>query len=167
MSDGRPGLDPVGLSRPTGDGFSPGRCSSEGATGGARHRELPTRARAPDVSRDLLEPQAEGLSSALYTSEQAERGEGIFSAVCSACHGGNEFKGPIFAMTWMAEPVGYLFEHISTNMPEDRPGSLSPPEYAAVLAYFLRVNGREPGHIELPADAELLRKNPVVSVSQA
>ncbi len=113
---------------------------------------------APDVSRDLLEPQAEGLSSALYTSEQAERGEGIFSAVCSACHGGNEFKGPIFAMTWMAEPVGYLFEHISTNMPEDRPGSLSPPEYAAVLAYFLRVNGREPGHIELPADAELLRR---------
>lgn len=94
---------------------------------------------------------------ASFTAEQADRGAQVFSRVCSACHGVNEFRGPIFSMTWMAEPVGHLFEHISSNMPEDRPGSLSPEEYAAVVAHFLRENGRQPGERELPADAELLR----------
>lgn len=94
---------------------------------------------------------------AVYTAGQAERGERVFSTVCSACHGRNEFRGPIFALTWMAEPVGHLFEHISATMPQDRPGSLSGEEYAAVLAYFLQVNGREAGDVELPADVERLR----------
>ena len=86
----------------------------------------------------------------------AQRGQRVFSTVCSVCHGRNEFRGPIFAFTWMAEPVGHLFEHISTNMPQDRPGSLSAEEYAAIVAYFLQLNGRQAGDSELPADAELL-----------
>ena len=82
----------------------------------------------------------------------------MFSKVCSACHGGNEFRGPIFELTWMADPIGHLFEHISTTMPQDRPGSLSGEEYAAVLAYFLQLNGRRAGDSKLPADAELLAR---------
>ena len=96
------------------------------------------------------------LTSAVYTAQQADRGQRVFSTVCSACHGRNEFSGPIFAVTWMADPIGHLFEHIRTSMPQDQPGSLSNEEYAAVLAYFLRVNGREAGDVELPADADLL-----------
>ena len=42
------------------------------------------------------------------------------------------------------------------NMPQDRPGSLSAEEYAAIVAYFLQLNGRQAGDSELPADAELL-----------
>ncbi len=84
------------------------------------------------------------------------RGQRVFTTVCSACHGRTEFTGPIFAFTWMAEPVGHLFEHISTTMPQDRPGSLSGEEYAAIVAYLLRLNGREAGDSELPADPELL-----------
>lgn len=94
----------------------------------------------------------------VYTEEQASRGERVFTTVCAVCHGRNEFVGPIFAMTWMAEPVGSLFEHISTAMPQDRPGSLSVEEYAAVVAYLLRLNGRPAGERELPADAELLAR---------
>ena len=109
-----------------------------------------------DTSAGTLEVVTAPLTLAVYTSQQAERGQGVFSTVCSACHGRNEFSGPIFALTWMAEPVGHLFEHIRTTMPQDQPGSLSNEEYAAVLAYFLRVNGREAGDVELPADAELL-----------
>jgi hypothetical protein len=56
----------------------------------------------------------------------------------------------------MADPVGHLFQHISTAMPQDRPGSLSAEEYASVVAYFLQLNGRAAGDRELPADAELL-----------
>jgi mono/diheme cytochrome c family protein len=93
---------------------------------------------------------------AFFTLDQATRGQLVFTTVCAVCHGRNEFTGPIFALTWMADPVGHLFQHISTAMPQDRPGSLSAEEYASVVAYFLQLNGRAAGDRELPADAELL-----------
>ena len=89
---------------------------------------------------------------AFYTAEQATRGQRVFTAVCSTCHGRNEFTGPVFGFTWMADSVGDLFEHISTEMPQDDPGSLSTDEYVAVVAYLLRLNGRAAGERELPAD---------------
>ena len=96
------------------------------------------------------------LVAATYTAEQATRGQRVFGSICSACHSRNDFVGPIFALTWMAEPVGNIFEHISTAMPQDRPGSLSPDQYASVIAYFLQLNGRTAGDRELPADAAAL-----------
>jgi mono/diheme cytochrome c family protein len=81
-----------------------------------------------------------------------------FTNVCSTCHGRNEFSGPIFALTWRAEPLGALFEHVSTNMPQDRPGSLSPQQYIDVVAYILQLNGLQPGNRELAPDmAQLTR----------
>lgn len=118
----------------------------------------PSTSGVPAATIDTRGAASNAVTPAVFTSEQADRGQRVFSEVCSACHGANEFRGPIFSMTWMAEPVGHLFEHISSNMPEDRPGSLSPEEYAAVLAHFLRVNGREPGDAELPSDPHLLRR---------
>jgi hypothetical protein len=41
-------------------------------------------------------------------------------------------------------------------MPQDRPGSLSAEEYAAIVAYLLQLNGRAAGDRELPADEALL-----------
>jgi mono/diheme cytochrome c family protein len=103
-------------------------------------------------------PAAPGteLSPASFTAEQARRGQGVFTSVCSTCHGRNEFTGPIFALTWMEEPVANLYEFASTNMPQDAPGSLPPEDYAAVVAYLLQLNGRTPGDQELPADRERL-----------
>ncbi|HET9948376.1 MAG TPA: cytochrome c [Longimicrobiales bacterium] len=103
-------------------------------------------------------PAAGAPVAATYTTEQADRGGQVFGTVCSACHGRREFTGPIFELTWMAEPVGALFQHISTAMPRDDPGSLTAEEYAAVVAYMLRLNGRPPGERELPADAEALAR---------
>jgi mono/diheme cytochrome c family protein len=93
-----------------------------------------------------------------FTAEQATRGQRTFTTVCAVCHGRSEFTGPIFRLTWGAEPLGHLFEHISTAMPQDAPGSLTPEEYAAVLAYIVMLNGHEPGDRELPADASLLAR---------
>jgi mono/diheme cytochrome c family protein len=100
-------------------------------------------------------PGAE-LAPAVFTAEQARRGQGVFTSVCSTCHGRNEFTGPIFALTWMEEPVANLYEFASINMPQDAPGSLPPEDYAAVVAYLLQLNGRAPGDRELPADRERL-----------
>jgi mono/diheme cytochrome c family protein len=95
---------------------------------------------------------------AVYTVEQASRGERVFGSTCSVCHGRNEFTGPIFGLTWRAEPVGSLFEHISTTMPQDSPGSLTYEQYASIVAYMLQLNGRPAGDIELPADPALLAR---------
>ena len=94
--------------------------------------------------------------AATFTAAQATRGQGVFTSICSACHGRNEFSGPIFAITWRAEPVGSLFEHVSTAMPQDRPGSLTPQQYADVVAYILQINGIQPGDRELPPNLALL-----------
>jgi mono/diheme cytochrome c family protein len=100
-------------------------------------------------------PPAE-LAPAVFTAEQAQRGQRVFTSVCSTCHGRNEFTGPIFALTWMEEPVANLYEFASANMPQDAPGSLPPEDYAAVVAYLLQLNGRAAGNRELPADREQL-----------
>lgn len=96
---------------------------------------------------------APAATPAYFTAEQATRGQRVFTGICSTCHGRNEFAGPIFALTWRAEPVRNLFEQVSTNMPQDAPGSLTPQQYADVVAYILQLNGVTPGDRELPADA--------------
>jgi mono/diheme cytochrome c family protein len=126
-----------------------------GVTGCASSPPAPPDASAGPAITVSAEPAA-----ASFTAEQAERCERTFTTVCSVCHGRSEFTGPIFELTWMAEPVGHLFQHISTAMPQDRPGSLSPVEYAAVVAYLLQLNGRPAGDRELPTDVELLDRMP-------
>lgn len=91
-----------------------------------------------------------------FTTAQADRGQQVFGTVCGACHGVQEFQGRLFEMTWKARPIGDFFQHISTAMPQDNPGSLSPAEYAAVVAFVLRLNGAAAGNEELPADVRRL-----------
>ncbi|MEX2572563.1 MAG: c-type cytochrome [Gemmatimonadota bacterium] len=114
---------------------------------------------APSASlapRPVTDGESTAPGTATYTADQAERGERVFDSVCGTCHASTEFRGQIFELTWMAEPVGHLFQHISTAMPQDMPGSLSPVEYASIVAYLLRLNGRPAGERELPADADRL-----------
>jgi len=96
--------------------------------------------------------QAERGEVASFTVAQARAGERVFNGSCSACHGIAEFRGRMFEITWMARPVGDFFEHVSGSMPQDRPGSLEPEEYAAVVAYLLELNGSVPGDRSLPFD---------------
>lgn len=95
---------------------------------------------------------------AYYTADQAARGQRTFTTICAVCHGRNEFTGPIFRVTWMADPVGAIYDHVSTKMPQNRPGSLSPQEYVDVIAYMLQLNRRPAGERELPVDPELLAR---------
>ena len=45
---------------------------------------------------------------------------------------------------------------VSVTMPDGDPGSLSPDEFASVLAFVLRETGYPAGDEELPADAAAL-----------
>lgn len=101
--------------------------------------------------------QATTTTSAPGDAEnQASRGRGLYSDACSACHGDDlagrdaspALAGATFLGRWQNRTVGELFERIQGSMPPPAPGSLTPREYADVVAYLMRANdllvAREP-----------------------
>jgi len=88
----------------------------------------------------------------VYTNEQADEGEKTFSNSCSNCHSDKDdpLSGESFIGTWADRPLYALWEYTTTRMPYRTPGSLSPEEYAAVLAYILRMNGYPASETPLP-----------------
>ena len=113
---------------------------------------------APSLSEvDSSVPPSTSVLDGVFTARQASRGETRFRQVCAACHGISEFRGGRFRLTWVGRTVGDLFQSISTRMPEDDPGSLSPDEYSAIISYLLRENGYPAGEEDLAADAIALQ----------
>ena len=102
-------------------------------------------------------PSGSSVLDGVFTSSQASRGEQRFRQVCAACHRINDFTGIRFRLIWVGRTVGDFFQVTSTLMPEDDPGSLSPEDYANLLAYFLQLNGYPAGEEPLPADVSALQ----------
>ena len=98
----------------------------------------------------------------VFTESQATRGEATFRRVCSACHDTNEFSGGRFRLTWVGQSAGDLFDTIATLMPEGDPGSLTPAQYAGVVAYLLQVNGYPAGEVDLPTSLSALQELEIV-----
>jgi mono/diheme cytochrome c family protein len=101
----------------------------------------------------------------VYTEEQAGRGIPLYQQECASCHGkamegggqtpplaGDDFKG-----NWNGQPLGDLFDKMSTSMPADRPGKLSGGQNASILAYMLKQNGFPAGSAPLQGDAAALK----------
>ena len=103
---------------------------------------------------------AQGTGTVLdgvYTTEQAARGQDVYRDDCRACHEGTDQEGPNlkgseFVDRWRGDKLNVLFTHIRTNMPGNRPGSLSESIYIDVLAFLLSANGLPAGSKELTAD---------------
>src|SRR4030095_14644393 len=84
---------------------------------------------------------AQGTGTVLdgvYTTEQAARGQDAYRDDCRACHEGTDQEGPDlrgseFVDRWREDKLSVLFTHIRTNMPGNRPGSLSDSTYIDVL----------------------------------
>jgi mono/diheme cytochrome c family protein len=93
-----------------------------------------------------------------YTGAQATRGQTVFRATCGNCHSTSEFSGAPFQRKWAGQPILTFFDHVRTSMPLDNPGGLSRAEYAAVLAYILKLNGYPEGRADLPNEADALRR---------
>ena len=103
------------------------------------------------------------VADGVFTAAQASRGEATFRRVCSACHDTGEFSGGRFRLTWVGQSAGDLFDTIATLMPEGDPGSLTPAQYAAVVAYLLQVNGYPAGESDLPTSLSALRGMEIVA----
>ena len=102
-------------------------------------------------------PSGSSVLEGVFTSRQASRGEQRFRQVCAACHSTNEFRGGRFRIRWVGQTAGDIFDLVSTTMPEGDPGSLSPEDYANLLAYFFSLNGYPAVEEPLPADVSALQ----------
>ena len=133
--------------------------SAPAAEPGAR----PSAVAAEAVSHGAPSWQSGGsVADGVFSDAQASRGEQTFRQVCAACHDTGEFSGGRFRLTWIGQTAADLFDTISTLMPEGDPGSLSPAEYASVVAYLLQLNGYPAGDAELPASLSSLRGMEIV-----
>jgi len=112
-----------------------------------------------------LTAQTEGrtIRDGVFSPAQAERGAQVFGTICTNCHEITEFTGAgAYLEDVEGKPLWETFEFISTEMPEDDPGSLRPEEYLAVLAYLFSVYGLPSGDAELAADQESLEAITIV-----
>ncbi len=95
-------------------------------------------------------------SSGVYTAEQARIGADAYAGMCTGCHTPASHAGEAFASAWRGRPVSELYGFIRAAMPKNEPGSLTPDEYAAIVAYILKLNGMPAGRQPLPADSAAL-----------
>jgi cytochrome c len=104
-------------------------------------------------------------NDAVFTVEQAKRGEVLYQFICAMCHGASlagieaapPLAGAAFSASWSGGLLSDLSERIRVSMPQDKPGSLGRQQTADLVAYILSVNKAPAGRTELPGDAEVLK----------
>lgn len=94
----------------------------------------------------------------VYTREQALRGQDVYAGNCKSCHTPESHTGAPFTSKWNGKPLLDLYAYVRDLMPKNDPGTLSPEEYADVLAYMLRMNRLPVGDADLPADTTVLKR---------
>lgn len=111
------------------------------------------------------DPEARSVWDGVYTSEQAKRGEEVYTSRCSLCHGDKlqgtddapSLEGKGFLTTWDGMPLGTLFEKTRKKMPQDSPGQLMRQQYLDVISYVMSANKFPSGNTELPLELEQLK----------
>lgn len=115
-------------------------------------------------------PSARGLTEAqsakdgVYTEAQALRGKEQFGKRCSVCHsedlGGDKapaLKDDEFLQKWQEKTAFDLLDYMKKEMPQDKPGALTPEAYADLLAYLLQANDFPAGQTELKPEDQALK----------
>ena len=110
----------------------------------------------------------------VYTADQAERGQIVYSQHCAVCHGQSlegdaqtdrakklnralpPLAGDVFTGNWNNRPLSDLFDKIAKTMPWDDPGKISRKDNADLVAYVLRFNRFPAGAKELPTESDVL-----------
>ena len=93
----------------------------------------------------------------VFTAEQASRGEQVYAAKCSTCHGDNlqgvEMAPPLaganFRQGWDSQPLLTLANRIKTTMPPSAPNSLASNQITDLLSYILKANDVAAGNVAL------------------
>jgi polar amino acid transport system substrate-binding protein len=94
---------------------------------------------------------------ALFTAPQAHDGSALYAQYCAKCHAAALTGGSapdLFGRSFTASSLsmGALNQEVTHEMPMDDPASLTPAQYAAILAYLLAANCYPAGNTAYPAD---------------
>ena len=117
------------------------------------------------LSAVALMPAAAFAQDASYTIEQADRGEDAYQDNCGGCHGstlGGQAEAPGligngFRNSWFTDQTAsYMFDFLTSAMPQQAPGSLTPQQYADITAFLMSKNRIPAGATELPPDSAVL-----------
>jgi PQQ-dependent dehydrogenase (methanol/ethanol family) len=91
-----------------------------------------------------------------YTGSQASSGGSVYTQYCAQCHGvnlqgesGPPISGEALRLAYGAGTAAQLYDFISRQMPQDKPGSLKQQQYLDVTAYILERNGFPSGDTAL------------------
>jgi alcohol dehydrogenase (cytochrome c) len=99
---------------------------------------------------------AQAKSGGSYTSAQVSSGAAVYAQDCAQCHAaslrgdsGPPLTGQTFQLAYGTGTAAQLYDFISRQMPQDKPGSLSQQQYLDVTAYILARNGLPSGNTPL------------------
>lgn len=120
---------------------------------------------------DAVQPTSQW--DGVFTQDQANRGESLYTKRCSACHGGDlagdEYSPPLrekeFLDNWNNKTIGALFEQIQATMPQNSPGILTPQQTADILAYVFSANNFPVGKTELSTEVHTLERITFLAVT--
>ena len=111
-------------------------------------------AQTPAPSRTVLD--------GVYSDPQASRGQALYTATCSICHGdalegvsAPELTGDRFIERWREDTLDTIYNFIRERMPLGRSANSQPipdSDYLDILTYILKVNGYRTGASEVTRD---------------
>jgi len=100
--------------------------------------------------------QARAVSDGVYTTEQAQRGQALYTAQCVTCHGdklqgavGPMLSGEGFAAAWGGRSLAELVDKIQFTMPLQAPKSLTREQAIDLAAYMLQAGSFRAGQAAL------------------
>lgn len=120
---------------------------------------LPLLALAANAATPAMRSAREGV----YTEAQAAEGARLYAIRCASCHG-RALEGSYdipglgdrFIALWSNAPIANLRSYLDRAMPQFAPGSLTPAENSAIIAYLLQANALPSGPDQLPDNPERL-----------
>ena len=109
-----------------------------------------------------LQQPAKSVNDGVYTTQQATRGQTVYTERCASCHAptlagrsGPPLAGDEFLANWETQPLLDLAGKIHRTMPKDYSERLTPRQTADVLAYMLQVGKFPAGKTDLVMDDTL------------
>jgi mono/diheme cytochrome c family protein len=113
------------------------------------------------IAVDAQQPRT--IGDGVYTAAQASRGEMLYKERCAICHGVSlagaqapPLTGSDFMKAW-GGPLSDLVNKLQNTMPANKPGSLTRPESADLVAYILQAGKFAAGRGELPSEEAALK----------
>ncbi|MCH2446286.1 MAG: cytochrome c [Candidatus Marinimicrobia bacterium] len=98
------------------------------------------------------------IKDGVYSIEQAKRGLKGYKKSCLKCHHPKQFAGPAYMDSWSGARIYDLFEVLRRTMPTENPGSLKRDQYAAIIAFLLKINSFPPGEQMLSSESDDLKQ---------